>query len=410
MSDSMPRPPTTTRPASELLGERTTRARVPKVVTLQVTDRCNYDCAHCFQEHDEADGELTFAEIERILGEVAAAGTLYLVLMGGEFFMRRDADDILALAHRLGFALRLKTTGHHVTDRRADFIASLRPIEVDLSLYAATRHLHEQVTRQEGSWERTVAAARRLTARGVPVVLRSPLMKVNADAFEGVTRLATELGCQRSFDPKIIARQGGDLAPVSLRMDADDVRRFYAAQGPELDAPFRGYDPATRSNQGQERRPLTHTPCGAGIAGVAISPEGKVWPCSTLTVAVGDLRKQSFQEVWGGRARPGAPALETIRDITWADLSECAACELRPFCLRCHAAALDEHGDMRGPSLEACRHAVATRDELRARGAVPADHTVMPPTWDRVDPDGQHGARAPARDGKRRPAALRVLP
>ncbi len=400
----MVNPQPTTSP-SDLLGQRTTRARVPQVVTLQVTDRCNYSCTHCYQEHDQQPDELSFEEITRILGEVAEAGTLFLVLQGGEFFMRKDADEILALAHRLGFAIRLKTTGHHVHDKRADFLATIRPLEVDLSLYSASAHVHEQVTRQEGSWERTVAAARRLTARGVPVVLRSPMMQVNAGDVKGVTQLAEDIGCQRSFDPKIISRHGGDLEPVSLRMDAVAVQRFYAEHGDELGRPFQGYQPATRSIDGQELRPVQNAPCGAGLKGVSITPEGKVWPCSTLAVPVGDLRKHSFREVWSG-----SPEIEAFRTLTWAHLSECNTCELRPFCTRCHASALQEQGDMFGPSLEACRHAVAVRDELRGRGVVPADHTVMPPTWDRVDPDGQHRHQPVVSDGKRRPASLRVLP
>ncbi|MCA9677333.1 MAG: radical SAM protein [Kofleriaceae bacterium] len=394
---------TTNHGAIEQLGARTRRARVPTVVTFMVTDRCNYECVHCYQEHDQADGELPFDEVRRILGEVADAGTLFLVLMGGEFFMRRDADDILRAAHELGFAIRLKTTGHHVTDKRADLIASLRPIEVDLSLYAASRHVHEGVTRQPGSWERTVEAAKRLTARGVPVVLRNPVMQSNAGEVEGVTMLATELGCQRSFDPKIMGRQDTDLEPVSLRMDAAALRGFYDGQGPDLARQWAGYDAATGTVRGREMRPVDDAPCGAGTSGVAITSDGQVWPCTSLAMPVGDLRRQSFREVWSG-----GPDLDGLRGLRWAHISECNRCAVRAFCSRCHGSALHEHGDLQGPSLEACRHAVAVRDELRARGVVPADHTALPPTWDRVDADGQHQRRAPS-DGKRRPAALRII-
>jgi hypothetical protein len=69
--------------------------------------------------------------------------------------------------------------------------------------------------------------------------------------------------------------------------------------------------------------------------------------------------------------------------------------------------AMIEHGELHGPSLEACRHAVAVRDELRERGIVATDHTAMPPTWERVDPNGQHHRRT-ARSG-RRAAGLRVI-
>ncbi len=379
--------------AADLLAARAQRARVPSSVTVQVTDRCNYECAHCYQEHD-VKPELSFDELVRIFREIAEAGTLFLVLMGGEVFMRRDADELLQVAHDLGFAIRLKSTGHHITEKRADFLATVRPLEVDLSLYGANRHAHEAVTRQATSFERTVAAARRLIARKIPVVLRCPVMDGNAGEVRAMEALAAELGAQLSFDPKILAREDADLAPTSLRMTGLTLRTFYRdAMGAQLERDFAGAD-LTKVNQ------PSASLCGAGSRGVSIDSQGLVWPCNILPVPAGDLRKQSFHEVWSG------DALDEVRGLTWAKLSECNVCELRAYCTRCHAMAMVEHGTMYGPSLEACRHAVEVRDTLRERGVIPATETAMPPTWSRIDADGQHAAK----DGKRRPRLLRVLP
>jgi len=151
------------RGAADMLAARAQREGRPVTVTFQITDRCNYECVHCYQEHRDTGlakrAELTTAEVIRVLDELADAGVLFLTIMGGEVFVRRDADEILQAAHERGFALKLLTTGHHVTDKRADFLATLRPLQVDMSLYSGNRHQHEAVTRQEGSWERTVAAA-----------------------------------------------------------------------------------------------------------------------------------------------------------------------------------------------------------------------------------------------------------
>src|SRR5262245_40508758 len=117
------------RGAADLLAARAQREGRPTTVTFQITDRCNYECVHCYQEHETHDNELTTAEVLRILDELADAGVLFLTFMGGEVFMRRDADEILAAAHARGFALRLLTTGHHITDKRADFLATLRPLQ-----------------------------------------------------------------------------------------------------------------------------------------------------------------------------------------------------------------------------------------------------------------------------------------
>jgi radical SAM protein with 4Fe4S-binding SPASM domain len=371
------------RGAADLLAEAAHKRGRPVTVTFQVTDRCNYECVHCYQEHTEQD-ELTLAEIERILDQLAEAGVLFLTLMGGEFFMRRDADDILRAAHDRGFAIKLLTTGHHVHERRADLIAGMRPIQVDMSLYAATPHVHEAVTRQQGSWQRTYAAARRLIERKVPVLLKAPVMELNAGDLGNLARLARELGAQSSFDAKITGKEDSDQSPATLRMGQATLAAFYrdAENGMAefLVKTYSGLD----ARQG-ELRPLHHTPCRAGQQAVAINPRGEVWPCNALPIACGNLREQSFADIWAG-----SRALEEIRYLRWASIAECNVCELRPYCQRCHGMALLEQGKLEGPSLEACRHAVAVRDTLRERGLVPVTETALPPTWARVDADGQH--------------------
>jgi radical SAM protein with 4Fe4S-binding SPASM domain len=394
------------RGAADLLAARAQQEGRPVTVTFQVTDRCNYECVHCYQEHKDhggeapADAELSFAEIDRILDELADAGVLFLTLMGGEFFMRRDADEILAAAHAKGFALKLLTTGHHVTEARADFIASLRPIQVDMSLYSGHARDHEAVTRSPGSWARTVAAARRLIARKVPVLLKAPVMEVNAGDVDSLGALAREVGAEWSYDPKITAMETGEAAPVALRMSAATLRTFYRTTMADfLEQTYAG--PAAAGSRDQ-LRPLTHTPCRAGHQSLAIAPNGDVWPCNALPLPCGNLRTQSFRDVWWGSAE-----LADVRDLRWAKLAECNVCTLRPYCQRCHGMALVEQGDLRGPSLEACRHAVTVREALRAKGLVAADDDAMPPTWARVERDGQHHL---AGDGKRRARGLRVLP
>ncbi len=394
------------RGAADLLAARAQQEGRPVTVTFQVTDRCNYECVHCYQEHkdhrgeDPASAELSFAEIDRILDELAEAGVLFLTLMGGEFFMRRDADEILAAAHAKGFAIKLLTTGHHVTEARADFLATLRPIQVDMSLYSGKAKHHEAVTRSPGSWARSVAAARRLIARKVPVLLKAPVMEVNAAEVESLGEVAREIGAEFSYDPKITAMETGDDAPVGLRMSATTLEAFY--RGPMADYLERTYAGPDAATSRDDLRPLSHTPCRAGQQSLSITPTGDVWPCNALPLPCGNLRAQSFASIWWGSTE-----LAEVRDLRWAKLAECNTCTLRPYCQRCHGMALVEQGEMRGPSLEACRHAVTVREALRAKGLVADDDVAMPPTWDRVERDGQHHL---ATDGKRRARGLRVLP
>ncbi len=399
------------RGAADLLAERARKHNRPVTVTFQVTDRCNYECVHCYQEHVDRD-ELSLAEIRRILREIADAGVLFLTLMGGEFFMHPHADEILQYSHELGFAIKLLTTGHHVHERRADLLATLLPLQVDLSLYSAHRHGHEAITQQPGSWQRTCDAARRLIARRVPVLLKAPVMESNAADLSALRALAHSMGAQSTFDAKVTGRENRDQSPVALRMSGATLRTFYRDEDNGV-AKFLQKTYAAAGNDkndkdgASELRPLSHTPCRAGQQAVAINPRGEVWPCNALPMRCGDLRTQTFQAIW-----QTSPQLREIRDLRWAKISECRHCQLRPYCQRCHGMALLEQGEIYGPSLEACRHAVAVRDALRDAGQIPATETALPPTWSRVDGDGRHdlaGKQPGHTSGMRRSAALRVL-
>lgn len=381
--------------AAELLARHASRSGAPTAVIFQVTDRCNYDCVHCYQEHGDKD-ELSFDDIARILAEIADAGVLFLTLMGGEFFVRRDADDILREARRLGFAVKLLTTGHHITEQRADLIASLKPIQIDLSVYGAHAEVHDAITDQPGSWLRTLAAARRLTKRGVIVALKSPVMSVNARDLPALAALAEEIGAEYSFDPMVTPREDGDLGPTRLRASTDELRGFYRNDAAGVWQALRAKIAQLPSFGGP---PTSSTPCRAGQQVVGINAQGEVWPCNSLPVKVGDLRTQSFRDVWFASSE-----LARVRKLTWDDIEECRACELRAFCSRCHAVAMLDDGKLTGPSLEACRQAVLVRDMLREDGVVPADHDALPPTWERVQKRYYSETRGV------RSTALRVLP
>ena len=212
--------------AANLLVKNADTAGAPVTVTFQVTDRCNYECVHCYQEHVDRD-ELSFEEVSRILGEIADLGVLFLTLVGGEFFMRPDANKILQRAHDLGFAIKLLSTGHHIHEKRADFLRTIRPLQVDLSLYGASKDKHEAVTDHPGSWERTIAAAKRLIERDIPVQLKAPVMEQNAAEINDLTELASSMGALFSADAKITTMEDAGADPVWLRMRGDTLQTFY---------------------------------------------------------------------------------------------------------------------------------------------------------------------------------------
>jgi AdoMet-dependent heme synthase len=79
--------------------------------------------------------------------------------------------------------------------------------------------------------------------------------------------------------------------------------------------------------------------CLAGTGVCFISHQGEVYPCGYLPVLAGDLRQQSFKEIW-----QGAAVFRQLRDV--GNLrGKCGRCEFRNVCMGCRARAYAATGN-----------------------------------------------------------------
>jgi len=79
--------------------------------------------------------------------------------------------------------------------------------------------------------------------------------------------------------------------------------------------------------------------CLAGSGVCFISHEGEVYPCGYLPVVAGDLRKQSFEDIWHNSV-----LFHQLRD-TRNLKGKCGCCEFRNICMGCRARAFAATGD-----------------------------------------------------------------
>lgn len=79
--------------------------------------------------------------------------------------------------------------------------------------------------------------------------------------------------------------------------------------------------------------------CLAGTGVCFVSHEGEVYPCGYLPVIAGDLRKQTFAEIW-----ENSEVFNQLRD-TGNLKGKCGCCEFRNICMGCRARAFAATGD-----------------------------------------------------------------
>lgn len=304
---------------------------------LEIADRCNESCVHCYQVHGQR-GELSTAEWMRVIDELAELGVLFLTFSGGEPTLRKDFLELVAHARRRRFAVKVYSNALNIDDALARALGELAVQEVQISLYSHEPSRHDAVTRVPGSFARVLAATRSLRRSGVRVLLKTPLMTTNADALDEYMALAQSLDADFAFDPHLNPREDGDFSPRALAID----KAAYLAlrRDPRLRGP------------GPQARDLSAAPCGACANNVHVEADGELRPCTQWAVPTGDARREPLARAWRENANANA-----IRALTWADLPGCRACDLRDYCQRCFADARAEVGSPLLPYPMACRGA-----------------------------------------------------
>jgi radical SAM protein with 4Fe4S-binding SPASM domain len=339
----------TARPVRDGLYARALDRAVPLKAVIEVTERCNLRCYHCYV--DKAGQELPTDRLVGLLQELAEEGCLMVTLTGGEVALRDDFLELAAAVRRQRMQLTVLTNGTAFTPSDLDDLARLKPARVAVSVYGATPEVHESVTGVPGSFERSMATVRTLRSLGVSCRLHGVLLDENCAEFGKVADLAEELGCDWRFDPTVVPTESGGRHVVDHRVSVHKLQRFFFH--PKTAGRTKEY---AVSHDGIEARRRA-TNCGAGTAAVFVSSDGDVYACMGFPPTFGNILHESFATVWRGAVA------EAHRRRMLEPLATCDACDLLRYCtVRCPRLAAVEDGDLSGPSSRACELAGMVRD------------------------------------------------
>jgi radical SAM protein with 4Fe4S-binding SPASM domain len=315
---------------------RCSQLSIPVQAVLELTYRCNLRCVHCYIDVDETD-ELTAEEWKRAIDQLKAAGTIYLLLTGGEAMIRDDFLDIATYARRSGFIVGLLTNCTLMTPNMAQDLAELKLFSVTTSLYGASAATHESVTGVTGSYERTLEGIKLLVDHSLAPLVQTPVMKSNLAELAQIEILVESLGARASIDIGMAPSKTGADFPLQYEPGMEELVRCH-------------WRPNASDNIQNDGQGL----CKAGKAMCSVSPNGDVFPCLMFPLRLGNLRESKFDKMW--RLEPCAE-LRYLRSMRRSDLYACSQCHLAAYCQRCTGIAYLESGHANGPSSSACRQA-----------------------------------------------------
>ena len=338
-----------------------------------------------------------------IIDQIAAAANPILVLSGGEPLYRSDIFQLARYGTDKGLRVALATNGTLVTKDVARMIVDAGVKRVSISLDGADEMTHDAFRGIPGAFEAAVRGLRNLKSLGMSVQINMTIARHNAHQLPDVLQLARNLGAdalhtfllvpvgcgvdiasEQMVPPEEYERMlnwfydqslaGGielkaTCAPhyfrvarqrrAADRQAAEQLARIAPApttshaESPAIgptDMTMPGSTGIALTSKGvghAVRHPGGHPSdlnamtkgCLAGTGVCFISHEGEVYPCGYLPVIAGDLRKQTFSDIW-----ENSTVFHELRDTNKLK-GKCGCCEFRNVCMGCRARAYAATGD-----------------------------------------------------------------
>ncbi len=322
---------------------------IPLVGTFELTARCNLRCRHCYinvpaNDKPASEKELTTSQWHRLIDEVSEAGCLWLLLTGGEVFIRPDFLDIYKYTVSKGLLVTIFTNGTCITPQIADELGQWPPSAVEITLYGVTEATHDAVTGVPGSHRRCMRGIKLLQERGLPVKLKSVMMKLNRHEFLDLKRYSESLGLKFLFDANLNMRIDGGKGPAAYRLSPEETV--------ELDLMYAecaaDWKDAFRRDMGVPVDSGLLYKCGAGLRSFYVDPYGKLGLCVLVRSPQYDLLQGTFSDGW-------REFIPSVRRTPQTFKTECDACNLRNLCGHCPGWAQLESGDPEKPVTYQCR-------------------------------------------------------
>jgi radical SAM protein with 4Fe4S-binding SPASM domain len=331
------------------LDKQISRSRIPITGSIEVTARCNLQCAHCYinlpaGDRQAMEHELNTEEFCSIIDQAVDEGCLWLLLTGGEPFIRHDFFDIYTHAKRRGLLITLFTNGTTITPRIADYLAEWKPLSMEISLYGSTQATYELITGIPGSYGRCIRGIELLLERKIPLKLKTPVMTLNVHDIWKVKSFTEKLGVDFRFDPVLNVRLDGDMKPAKYRITPEEIVLLDLSDEKRME----DWKKFCEEYWGPPPKPENIYQCGAGINTFHIDPYGKLSTCLMSRIPSFDLQCGSFHDGW-------YDFIPKVISEKWSRGVPCRNCNLYPLCGQCPAYAQMEYGDAEKPVEYLCK-------------------------------------------------------
>jgi len=307
------------------------------IVSWLTTNECNLKCRHCYQDAgSRKTKELTTAEAEKMIGEIAKAGFRIMIFSGGEPLMRPDIYHLVSHAVKAGLRPVFGTNGTLLTEETARKLKDCGAAAMGISVDSLNEEKHNDFRGCFDAFRLTMEGIENCKKVGLPFQIHTTVLDWNQAEVSDIIDFSVNVGAMANYIFFLIpVGRGKFLEDTSLQvMEYEALLKtiMEKQKNVPIDIKPTCAPQFVRVAKELEVQSRFKKGCLAGLSYCVITPDGLVRPCAYMTEIAGDVREESFDKIWSESS-----VFERLRSREYK--GTCSTCDYKEDCGGCRARA-----------------------------------------------------------------------
>lgn len=324
---------------------------------LQITERCNLNCAHCFLSAGPKGDHMSIDDIRNIvMPRLKGCRVINITLTGGEPFLHPDILDIVSLFKANNIRVGICSNASIIRPEQIEALVSIGNVHINVSLDGFRAESHGRFRGNEESFAKTISGIRLLGDRHLlQGILVTPNTLADVHEYAQICEFAIQNHASYVLmNP--LSRMGRGVASVGELGSPDDMMRKIK----EIVEPFRERIEIVDVRFPNEQK-LPLSSCEAGNI-IYVFTHGEVTVCPYLIFAARTPQsKHKPSEFIVGNILKDSDISKKLDEYDFQKLCqpgnnpECYNCHLGPVCGKgCPAAIIASGEKLGGTDKEVC--------------------------------------------------------
>lgn len=186
------------------------KSEVVDFLSLELTNQCNLQCIHCYANAGPQNmiyNLLKINDYKKLIQEGIRLGSRAVQFIGGEPTLNKDLPYLIAYAHETGYEhIEVFSNLTVLNPELIDCFLKYN-VHVATSVYAPTELIHDKITKNDGSFSKTVNNISLLLDKHIELRVGIIEMEENCNYIEKTRIMLSEMGVKNIGGDKV--RQTG---------------------------------------------------------------------------------------------------------------------------------------------------------------------------------------------------------